>query len=234
MKKSLLVLLPLMTLALVGCRGRGGKSGSSTPSGSQTSQSSSGGGQSSSSGAKTSQGPSTPTTGTSHSGGDFDPNPGAEVDCDSFELDFTDASLKELFPYVGEDKLQFDFDAVCPGFQFNDLRCYQQANSYGTWLMMTNKEKTSKAFISNHTPFKKAITAVEIKTSGSCAAASEYVVTIGSTHYVDGQTSGTKGTGQNATVKATADKSAGNHFFCITASNQEKNSQIVSLKVTLE
>lgn len=243
MKKSLLVLLPLMTLALVGCRGgRGGKSGSSTPSGSQTSQSSgggqsTGGGQSSSSGAKTSQGPTTPTTGTSQSGGDFDPNPGAEVDCDSFELSFESDEYKQVFPYVeAGKKYQFEFPAVCSGFMFNDAGTYISTYNDAYWLHMKNKDAGMQAFLSNHTPFKKSITKVEIVTRAdeSASASMAFSVVIGNTHYVSGQTGGATGTGRGKTITATASKSENNHYFCVTCTDQQRNGQIVSLKVTLE
>jgi len=223
LNKSLLVLLPLMTVALVGCRrGRGTSS--------QASSSASSGVTS-----LTSQGPSTPTATSQAS--EFDDNPGQEVDADSFELTFEDATYKSVFPYVeAGKKYQFEFPAVCSGFMFNDAGTYINTYNSAYWLHMLNKNCGQLAFLSNHTPFKKSITKVEIVTRNdeSASASMAFSVVIGNTHYVTGQTGGATGTGRGQTITATADKSAGNHYFCVTSTDQARNGQIVSLKVTLE
>lgn len=232
MKKSLLVLLPIMTLALVGCR-RGRGSSSVQPSGSSQSTSQTSGSATSSVGPTTPQ----PTTSTTGGGGEFDVNPGKEVDADSFELTFTDSTYKSVFPYVEKgQKYQFEFPAVCDGFMFNDAGTYIGSYSSDYWLHMLNKDAGQLAFLSNHTPFKKSITKVEIVTrnSESASASMAFSVVIGNTHYITGQTGGSTGTGRGQTITATADKSAGNHYFCVTSTDQARNGQIVSLKVTLE
>lgn len=238
MKKSLLILLPLMTLTLTGCRGRG--RGSDTTSGGSntsnpTTQTTGGSVTSTTSGGQSSQSTTTPRP-TSESG-DFDNNPGPEVDADSFELTFTSDEYKQVFPYVeAGKKYQFEFPAVCPGFMFNDAGTYISSYNGAYWLHMKNKDAGMQAFLSNHTPFKKAITKVEIVTRDdeSASASMAFSVVIGNTHYVSGQTGGATGTGRGKTITATASKADNYHYFCITCTDQARNGQIVSLKVTLE
>lgn len=236
MKKSLLVLLPLMTLALVGCRGRGGKTSSAQPSGSGSTPTTQTTGKPTT-GTTTGGGQTTTTPKpTTTTGGDFDNNPGPEVDADSFELSFTSDEYKTVFPFVESgQKYQFEFPAVCPGFMFNDAGTYINKYNDNYWLHMKNKDAGMLAFLSNHTPFKKSITKVEIVTNGGDASDKmAFSVVIGNTHYVSGQTGGATGMGKNQTITATASKSENNHYFCVTCTDQARNGQIVSLKVTLE
>jgi len=235
-KKVTLVLFPLLSaLVLAGCTvKKSTKKKTTNDSDSSDTGGTSGG---TSDGGSTSGG----TTGGSTTGdtSTFATTAGSAVDASSFTLDFT-AEKDSAFPYVeAGGKYTFEYSKVCAGFMLSDAGVFTNSYSGNYWLHFQNYKNNASwgqlAFISNNTPFTKAITKVEVKTVASGGSASMACsVVIGNQYYTTGQTGGATAVGMGKTITATASKSDGYHFFCITSTDQKRNLQVTSISVTLE
>lgn len=171
--------------------------------------------------------------GTTTGGGE---NTGGEtVDANGLSLDFSTnfADLKSAFPYVDASTGTYEFELG--GVQFQGLQCFVGSYSGVGYLMMKNKDMGGEcAYITQVTPFEKAITKVEIVTGASASAKSAYTIVIDDAPINSATGDVTKsGTGAGTTITATADASKGYKYFAVYTTDASVNGQLAKVTVTV-
>ena len=232
MKKTNLVLFPVLAaLLLAGCTSTPKKK-KKTSSGAETSQKSGTSAKTTSQGGggggtsnPTSQGGQTSTTPTPSGDSTFNLTPGSGQH--TVSVDF--ASIKKSFPYVDASTGLYEVDFA--GLSSNGVGCYVSTYNSASFLMMKNKDdfytNHGAAFIANKVSLG-SISEISFTPGSSASANAVYNVAIldAAVTAEGGSTAGQSFTGSGGKVTGSG------AYFCITCTSDKYNGQLGTLTIT--